>query len=344
MKAFRFHGSKSGARLEETAMPTRESESDLLLKVTGAGVCRTDLHILDGAFDPLIRKVPFVMGHETVGIVQETSPALPDLKKGDPVIVYPQSTCGTCPSCRSGEDMGCQKGRFYGLDGTDGGFAEFIAINPRCAIPIPRGQDPVQFAPLADAGLTAYHSVKKSLPSLAPTGAVVVIGVGGVGQMAVQLLRLMSPAEIIALDVAESKLKLAEELGADHALLSGSDSEKVVAEVTRLTGGRGADVVLDFVGETPTSTLALRVLSRGGVYSVVGYGGDLSTPTMRLVAREIGIVGNLVGTYNELGELVKIFVRRNLKAQVERRSLAEIESVLAGLRKGETKGRAVLVP
>jgi D-arabinose 1-dehydrogenase-like Zn-dependent alcohol dehydrogenase len=240
--------------------------------------------------------------------------------------------------------MGCVRGKFYGLDGTDGGFAEYLNVSARCVIPIPRGQNPVSFAPLADAGLTAYHSVKKAASALGPTGAVVVIGVGGVGQFAIQLLRLMTPAEIIAIDVAEGKLKLAEELGADHAVLLGGDQEQVGKEIWQLTNGKGADVVLDLVGETPTATLALQMLARRGVYSAVGYGGDVSVPTMSLVAREIGIWGNLVGTYDELGELVKIFIRRKLKAQIERHPLGEIEGVLSALRKGEMKGRAVVVP
>jgi D-arabinose 1-dehydrogenase-like Zn-dependent alcohol dehydrogenase len=344
LEAFRFHGSKVGARLEEVPRPVRGAETDMLVRVAGAGVCRTDLHILDGHFDSMISHVPFTMGHESVGWVEEPSPALPELETGDPVIIYPQSTCGTCTSCRAGDDMGCVRGKFYGLDGTDGGFAEHLNVSARCVIPIPKGNDPVSFAPLADAGLTAYHSVKKAASALGPMGAAVVIGVGGVGQVAIQLLRLMTPAEIIAIDVAEGKLKLAEELGANHVVLSGGDQERLVKEIGKLTNGNGPDVVLDFVGETSTATLALQVLARRGVYSVVGYGGDVSVPTMSLVAREIRIWGNLVGTYNELGELVKIFVRRELKAQIDRHPLGDIEGVLSALRKGEMKGRAVMMP
>ncbi|HEV2225192.1 MAG TPA: NAD(P)-dependent alcohol dehydrogenase [Nitrososphaerales archaeon] len=344
MKAFRFHGSKSGARLDEVSQPKVDSDREVLLKVAGAGVCKTDLHILDGLFDRMISHVPFTLGHESVGWVEEPGQEPGHLRKGDPVIIYPQSTCGLCTACREGKDMSCERGKFYGLDGTDGGFAEYIKVSARCVVPVPKGEDLVTLAPMADAGLTAYHCVRGVVHELKTSGRVVVIGVGGVGQTAIQLLRLMTPAEIIAVDVAESRLRIAEEMGADHSVVSADDQDSLSKELLSLTQGRGAEVVMDLVGESSTAKLALEVLARGGLYSVVGYGGDVSLPTMQLVASQVRIQGNLVGTYSELVELVKIFVKRGLKVRVEKRGLDEVEDTLSDLRKGAISGRAVLVP
>jgi len=345
MQAVRFYADSRQLRIEEVPRPeTRPGTGDALIKVASAGVCRTDLHILDGYFDTMIYRTPFTLGHETVGFVEELGDASNEMRKGTPVIVYPQLTCGLCHACRSGDDMRCIKGRFHGLDGTDGGFAAYMKTDIRCLIPLPSEVEIEMFAPLADAGLTVYHAIKRALPAIDNSRSIAVFGVGGLGQIAIQLLRTMTPAQILAVDVVETKLKTAQELGADKTYLSDTANKPIGSRIVEVLRKEGVRVVLDFVGETETARLAMSILEKGGSYGVVGYGGRLDTDTMSLVASEFSVFGNLVGTYAELAELVKIWSRRKLKIPVNRYPLARAEQALSDLRSGQMNGKAVLLP
>jgi D-arabinose 1-dehydrogenase-like Zn-dependent alcohol dehydrogenase len=345
MQAARFYANGRQLRIEETPKPTvRPGTGDVLVKVAGAGVCRTDLHILDGYFDAMIDRIPFTLGHESVGFVEELEQSSSEIREGMPVIVYPQLTCGLCHACRSGDDMRCIKGRFHGLDGTDGGFASYMKTDIRCLIPLSTSYGIEELAPLADAGLTVYHAIRRIVPALGHSRSVAVLGAGGLGQIAIQLLRVMTPAQILVVDVAEPKLKTAQELGADRTYLSagaGKDSASGILEELRK---EKINAVLDFVGETETVKLALSVLEKGGSYGIVGYGGRLDTDTMSLVASEFKIFGSLVGTYAELAELVEIWLRRKMKITINRYPLSRIEEALSDLRSGKTSGRCVVVP
>lgn len=344
MKAVRFYADSRQLRIEEVSKPeVRPGTGDALVKVAGAGVCRTDLHILDGYFGAMIDRIPFTLGHETVGFVEELGAASNEIKEGTPVIVYPQLTCGLCHACRSGNDMMCVKGRFHGLDGTDGGFAPYMKTDIRCLIELPSGGEIETFAPLADAGLTVYHAIKRAFHAIDNSRSVAVFGVGGLGQIAIQLLRTMTPAQILAVDVAEEKLKTSQELGADKSYLFEA-TKGIGSGIVDDLRKEGVNVVLDFVGETETARLAMSVLEKGGSYGVVGYGGRLETDTMSLVASEFSVFGNLVGTYAELAELVRIWSRRKLKVSVNRYPLARAEQALSDLRGGQMSGRGVLVP
>lgn len=339
MKALRIHEYNRPLSLDEVPEPKLSGDHDILVEIRGAGVCRTDLHIIEGVWREIHKpKLPFTLGHENVGIIKDKGKGVGWLDIGDQVILHPYISCRHCRACRAGNDMHCPYGRFPGLDGTDGGFAEYLLTSAYSAIRVPKGVDLVGMAPLADAGLTAYHAIKKMVPNLYPGSSAVVVGVGGLGHIAIQVLRALTSATVIAIDVAEDKVRLAERLGADSALLKGEPED-----VVRLTNG-GADVVFDFVGEHGTPDKGLKMIRKGGVYSVIGYGGRVEAPTIDFISREIMVVGNLVGTYNELSELVQLYAQGKVKVEVTKYPLKENTRAFEDLANGRVTGRAVLTP
>jgi D-arabinose 1-dehydrogenase-like Zn-dependent alcohol dehydrogenase len=343
MKAGRIHAYHEPITIDSVDEPTITAPTDVIVKIGGAGVCRTDLHIIEGIWKDALGNphLPYTIGHENAGWIEAVGSAVTHLKKGDPVILHPLMTCGLCPACRQGRDMYCQNGRFPGLDGTDGGYAEFMKTSVRSVIPLAPGTDPVSLAPFADAGITAYHAVKKLVPLIAPGTAVVVIGIGGLGHFAIQILRALTAATIIAVDKDKARLAFAEAVGAHHTVLANTDGG--VSGVKSLCP-TGADIVMDFVGEFDTPQTAINMLTKGGIYSVVGYGGTVNVPTLEFVNREISIVGNLVGTYTELGELMELNHQGRVTITAQQFALSEAPQVMAMLDRGEIIGRAVLIP
>lgn len=329
----------------ESSDPSVEGPFDVLIRIAGAGVCRTDLHTLEGRLKDVIGppRMPYILGHENAGWVEAVGRAVQHVKVGDPVVLHPWITCGVCGACRSGNDMHCTSSAFPGVDGvTPGGFAERMLTHARAVVPLPAGSDPVRAASLGDAGLTAYHAVKRILPLLGPGTSTVMIGMGGVGQFGVQLLKLLSVTNVTVLDVEEGRLGWAQELGADKVSLS-QDGDAPVEEVLDQTSG-GADVVLDFVGAGETPADAIRMVRKGGVYSIVGYGGELTLSTLEATVRELTVMGNLVGTYNELVELVGLWARGDIKSRDVLYDFSQAEEVMHRLGSGDVVGRAILVP
>ncbi|MDI3316552.1 MAG: NAD(P)-dependent alcohol dehydrogenase [Bacillota bacterium] len=344
MRAVRIFGYHEPVRLVDVPEPKIEGPFDVIVKIAGAGVCRTDLHIIEGIWrealgDP---ELPYTIGHENAGYVEEVGSAVVGLQRGDPVILHPLMSCGFCLACRSGNDMHCVNSKFPGLDGTDGGYAEYLKTSARSVVKLAPGTDPAPLAPFADAGITAYHAVKKIAPRSFPGSVAVVIGVGGLGHFAVQLLKAMTTARVVAVDAREERLAFARELGADHWVLAGEDGG--VKEVLAYTDGVGADVVLDFVGEHGTPEKALKMLRKGGTYSIVGYGGVVAPTTLDMINRELSIVGNLVGTYNDLVELMELNRQGKVTIRSQMFPLGEAQAVLDDLNAGRVVGRAVLVP
>ena len=247
-------------------------------------MCATDLHAIDGLMEPAGLRPPVVLGHENAGWVHAVGDDVTAASVGDAVLVYPAYSCGLCVACRRGQDMLCERHQFTGLT-RDGGFADFVLVDERSLVPLPPGVEPVDVAPHADAGITAYHAVKKLLPRLVPGTNSVVIGVGGVGHIALQLLRVLGGGAVIAVDTDERRRGLAKELGADEVLGAEGD---VTAAVREATNGAGADVVLDFVATDATHAAGLEMLARRGLYSTVGYGGLLTRPLGRARRRRDG--------------------------------------------------------
>jgi len=344
MKAVRLFEIDQPPRMVEVADPTISGPMDVIVRVAGAGVCRTDLHLVEGVFkDGMGNKLPFTLGHENAGWIEEVGSGVPNLTRGDPVILHPQPSCGLCRSCRIGNDMHCTGGSFFpGFDGTDGGYAELMKTNVRAVIKLAPGTDPATLAPFADAGITAYHAVKKLLPIIHPGTNAVVLGVGGLGHFGIQILKALSPARVIALDMRQEKLDFARRLGADEAFQSTGDGG--VSAVREATDGQGADIVFDYVGEHGTPDTALKMLHRGGTYSQIGYGGSLSIRTVDLLLGEFNIVGNIVGTYNDLAELMELNHQGKVRITAQQYPLDDAADVLHELDAGRIEGRAVLLP
>jgi len=325
--------------LVDRAVPEPSAPTDVLVRIGGAGVCATDLHAIEGLMEPAGVTLPRVLGHENAGWVEETGAGVTTVAKGDAVLVYPPFSCGLCVSCRRGNDMHCVRHEFTGLS-VDGGFADYVLVSERSLLRLPDGVEPASVAPHSDAGLTAYHAVRRLAPLAVPGTTAVVIGVGGVGHIALQLIRELGSSATIAVDTDARRRFLAAELGAGDVL----DGNGSVDAVRELTGGRGADLVFDFVGTDQSHADAAAMLARGGTYSVIGYGGMISIPSASLVVNEHAVVGNLVGTWVDLYELLQLHAAGRVVLKTEVHPLASVNEVLQKLRDGEVTGRAVLVP
>ena len=322
--------------LVELPIPEISRPSDVLVRVGGAGVCATDLHAIDGLMEPAGVTLPRVLGHENAGWVEEVGAGVATVSPGDAVLVYPPWSCGLCVACRRGDDMHCERHRFTGLS-VDGGFAEHVLVPERSLLKLPVGVEPAAVAPHADAGLTAYHAVRQLAHRAVPGTTAVVLGVGGVGHIALQLVRELGSSSLIAVDTDERRRRLAVELGANEVVAS-------AGAVREATGGRGADLVFDFVGTDESHADAAAMLARGGAYSVIGYGGTVAIPSLSLVENEQTVVGNLVGRWTDLYEVLQLHAAGRITLKVETHPFDAVNDVLGKLRDGEVTGRAVLVP
>jgi NAD+-dependent secondary alcohol dehydrogenase Adh1 len=328
-------------RYEEVPDPRIAEPSDVIVRIGGAGVCRTDLHVIEGIWqDKIGIELPYVMGHENAGWVEEVGPAVTGFRKGDPVICHPVVTKGNCLACRRGDDMHALESEFPGMT-RDGGYAEYMRTGERALIRLPTTLAPKDVAPYTDAGLTAYHVAKKAARQLEPEQTAVVIGVGGLGHIGIQCLRALSPVDIIAVDRSEAALQLAERCGARHMVEADGNEVEAVHELTR---GLGAEAVIDFVGEGDAVANGFAMTRRAGTYYVVGYGGRVEVPTIDLIFSERSIVGNLVGTYAELIELMDLADRGRVELAMAEYRLADANRALHDLHHGQVRGRAVLVP
>jgi NAD+-dependent secondary alcohol dehydrogenase Adh1 len=343
VKAARLHSyDEDRLHIDDIPEPKISDPQDVIVRIGGAGLCRTDLHIVEAilreTFPDL--QLPYTLGHENAGWVEEVGPSVRTVQRGDPVIVHPLMSCGVCPGCRRGEDMYCENGLFPGLN-TEGGFAEFLRTNERALVKLDPSLEPKDVAAFADAGLTAMRAAKKAARQLTAGTRCVVMGVGGLGHIAIQCLRAMSPVQIIAADVNEGARKLAEETGADHVIEAG---EGVVDKVMSLTGGVGVEAVLDFVGERGVPAQVPDMLRQGGTYYVVGYGERVNIPNWEFVIREINVVGNLVGNYMDLAELMALAAMGRVKLHTQVYKLGDINQAIEDLYAGRLNGRGILVP
>jgi NAD+-dependent secondary alcohol dehydrogenase Adh1 len=311
----------------------------VLVRIAGAGVCATDLHAIDGELEPAGVSPPVVLGHENAGFVEAAGELVSTVAPGDAVVLYPPYSCGLCVPCRRGDDVHCERHGFTGLS-MDGGFADFVRVSERSVVKLPAGVDPIEVAPHADAGITAYHAVKKVAHLARPGSTSVVIGVGGVGHIALQLLRELGSGEVVAVETAERCRRLARELGADEVIGDGDAADAV----REYTNGRGADLVLDFVGSDQTHADGMAMLARMGTYSMVGFGGTLSVLSAVMVGGEQAAISNLVGSWVDLWEVLQLHARGRLILKSETHPLEDVNDVLARLREGEVTGRAILVP
>ena len=328
-------------RYEDVPDPKIEKTTDVIVRIGGAGVCRTDLHIVEGIWRSKVDiQLPYIMGHENAGWVEEVGAGVEGFKVGDPVICHPLVTSGHCLACRRGDDMHATDSKFPGIN-ANGGYAEYLLTGVRSLIKLPGGLTPKDVAPYTDAGLTAYRAAKKASRHLLPGEYAVVIGAGGLGHIGIQVLAALCAAEIIAVDRSDMALNLAKECGAHH-LVKGDGTE--VEQILALTGGRGAEAVIDFVGEGDAVEKGLAMTRNAGFYYIVGYGGKVEIPTIEMITSEKTIVGNLVGTYPELVELMALADRGLVKLATREYRLEQANEALHDLHHGKVKGRAVLIP
>ncbi|RCW39641.1 NAD+-dependent secondary alcohol dehydrogenase Adh1 [Halopolyspora algeriensis] len=341
MKAVRVHAYGERAHLESVPDPVVKNPLDVLVEVNAAGVCRTDLHIIEGQWaDKSGVSLPYIIGHENAGTVREVGAAVSNVRPGDKVILHPLVTCGLCRACRSGDDVHCENSLFPGID-SDGGMAELLLTNARSVVKLDAGLAPADVAALADAGLTAYHAVRKAVPLLYPGTQVVMIGAGGLGHIGLQSLLALTPAEVTVVDRSPEALRLATELGAHHTVTA--DGAQVDA-VREITGGAGAHVVLDFVGESGTEAEGVAMTRDAGSYFVIGYGGAVNVPTIDIISREINVIGNLVGSYNDLDELMTLTAQGKVSLRTRTYPLDAALDALDDLDHGRLPGgRAILV-
>jgi NAD+-dependent secondary alcohol dehydrogenase Adh1 len=341
MKAARLHAYHESLRLDQVDEPKATGPFDVVVRIGAAGLCRTDLHIQEGQWAEKSQvQLPYTPGHENAGWVHEVGAGVTNVDVGDTVIVHPFITCGLCRPCRAGDDMHCVNGSFPGIN-RDGGFADFLLTSARSVVKLDPSLEPKDIAALADAGLTAIHAVKKAVPVLGAGTKVVVIGAGGLGHIGIQCLRAYTPAEIIVVDPNEKALALAGELGAHHTVkVDGSH----VDTVKELTDGRGAQAIVDFVGENGAVEDGVAMIEDGGFYYVIGYGQNIDIPTIDVISREISFIGNLVGTYVDLQDLMTLTAQGQVTLHTTTYPLDAINDAMADLDQGRLQGRGILIP
>lgn len=341
-------GWKRDPELVEVPKPI-PGPGQVVLRIGGAGACHSDLHLMHD-FDAgmLPYEVPFTLGHENAGWVDQVGSGVVKVREGDAVAVYGPWGCGTCPRCQVGVETYCENqvasyapGGGGGL-GVDGGMAEYMLVpSERFLVPLPDGLEPSAAAPLTDAGLTPYHAVRRSWHKMTPDATVVVIGVGGLGHMAVQIVKRTTASTVIAVDTRQSALALATQVGADHVLVSDAHAQTAIRDLTR---GRGADVLLDFVGSAQTIDLARGAARMLGDVTLVGIAGGSVPFSFFSQPYEVSLQTTYWGSRPELVELLDLAHRGLVHVEHSTFGLDEAPAVYERLRRGEIAGRAVIVP
>ena len=351
MLSARIHEYKGPLVIENIPTPANIHGEAVLVRVGAAGLCHSDLHLINGDWkDAIPLALPKIPGHENAGWVEAVGDTVPEglFSKGELVAIFGGWGCGICTFCKRGDEQLCTAPHWPGLSQRDGGYSEYIFVpSYRFLVKIPKRGNlgPEELAPLTDAGLTPYRAIKKVMHLLTPGTSIAVNGMGGLGMYGIQYASLLAPnSTVIAIDRKEKKLALAESFGAEYVVNSASGSN-IRDEVSKLTGGRGVDVVVDTVGAENTIKDSLRILAKGGSLVVVGlFGGIIEVPLLPAVINEYQVISSLWGNYNELKEVIELASRRKIKHACRTFSLREINNAIDLLRKGEIVGRAVIVP
>jgi propanol-preferring alcohol dehydrogenase len=343
MQAVRFVGVGRPAEIADIPQPS-PGPGQVLIRIGGAGVCHSDLHVMeeDLGFEP-----PFTLGHENAGWVSAIGQGVRGVKEGDAVAVYGPWGCGHCHACQLSMENYCEnwtqmKGFGGGL-GLDGGMAEYMLVpSARLLVPL-GGLSPAKAAPLSDAALTPYHAIKRALPHLNADSTVVVLGVGGLGHIAIQLLRVLAPVRIVAADVDDTKLQQAKALGADE-IVNNRNAAEAAERIQQITGLRGAGLVLDCIGVQPTLDLGAKLLGRNSMWTIVGLGGGRHE--FRHGSTPYGTVMSIPywGSRVDLMEVIALARVGRIHAETTEFRLTDAVNVYARLKAGQIAGRAVLIP
>ena len=345
MRALQLTAWKCRPEMREVPDPD-PAPGQVVVRVAAAGACHSDLHLMHD-FEPglLPYALPFTLGHENTGIVEAVGAGVEQLAPGEPVAVYGPWGCGRCRNCHRGAENYCERsaelGGAGGGLGFDGGMAALMLV-PQARWLVPLGDlDPVKAAPLTDAGLTPYHAIKRSLHLLHGGSTAVVIGAGGLGHLAVQILKATSAATVVAVDTKPEALELATASGADHAVTSDDTASDAIRDITH---GKGADLALDFVGIDATIALATQVSRPLGHVTVVGIGGGTFGFSFFSLPYEVSLATTYWGTLPELSEVLELARRGLVKSHIQRFGLDEATDAYDALSAGQLEGRAVIVP
>jgi len=332
MKALRLMNWKSEAELVEVPKPT-PAPGQLVIKIGGAGACHLDLDLTKDFGDGqpsllpgMAWKPPFTLGHENAGWIDSIGTGVSRFREGDPVAVYGA--------------WGCEGGS--GGLGLDGGMADYMLVPfERLLLDLPEGLKPIDAAPLTDAALTPYQAIRRSWAKLTPDAFIVIIGVGGLGHMAVQIAKVTTSATIIAIDSRSEALELATFLGANYAFKVG---DEIQSKVKDLTGGRGAEVVLDFVGNEQTMALGASICRALGDFTIVGIAEGVIPFSCLPLPYGATLKTTYWGSRVELAEVLDLAAHHLISPIISKFTLEEASQVYLDLAAGKIKGRAVIVP
>ena len=344
MKALQYRTIGSPPEVVEVDTP-EPGPGQIRLRVTAAGVCHSDAFIMGLTAEQYIYGLPLTLGHEGAGIVDKLGEGVTGLKVGDSVAVYGPWGCGRCYACAQGKENYCENAAAEGIAppglGAPGSMAEYMLVdNARHVVPL-GDLDPVANVSLTDAGLTPYHAIKGSLGKLVPGSTAVVIGAGGLGHVAIQILRALTAATVIALDVNDEKLALAREVGAHHVMAS---DDAAASTIRSLTGGKGADAVFDFVVVQPTIDLGQAVIRVDGDHVLVGVGGGRANAGVLATPYDASVRSPYWGSRSELFEVLELARSGAIHVETEVFSLDDAPRAYERLHEGTLRGRAVIVP
>jgi propanol-preferring alcohol dehydrogenase len=344
MRAYRMTGWTATPSAVEVPVP-RPGPGQVLVRVAGCGLCRSDLtmsRMPQVAGERLGWAMPYTLGHETAGWIAALGAGVAGHTEGDPVALAAAGSCGTCWHCVRGLDNSCPRGLTGRGYGRDGGLADYVLVDDRRSLLRLGTLDPRRAGPLTDAGATAYHAVRRALGRVTPGGTAVVLGAGGLGAFAVQFLRVLTGARVVAVDTSPERVAHARAIGA-HEGLPGVD-ESTVKQVRVLTEGRGADAVLDFVGTDETIAAGVASVRPGGAYGLIGSaGGKLDRPWFGALPRDGEIYTFQGGTIADAQEVLALAGAGLIRNDVEEFGFAETGEAYARLAAGTLTGRAVIL-
>ena len=351
VKVLRLMNWKSEAELVEVPKPT-PGPGQVVIKIGGAGACHSDLHLMhdfvDGQHSSIGWQPPFTLGHENAGSIDSIGAGVSRFREGDPVAVYGAWGCGECGKCKAGFETYCDNpansvipGGGGGL-GLDGGMAEYMLVpSERLLLDLPEGLKPIDAAPLTDAALTPYHAIRRSWTKLTPDAFIVIIGIGGLGHMAVQIAKATTAATIIAIDSKTEALELATSLGTKYTFKVG---DEIQSKVKDLTGGHGAEVVLDFVGSEQTMALGASLCRVLGDFTIVGIAGGVLPFSFFSIPYETSLQTTYWGSRVELAEVLDLAAHHLITPKISKFNLEDAPQVYLDLAAGKIEGRAVIVP
>ena len=343
MTAYRMLNWREKPQKAEVEVP-KPAAGQVLIKVAGVGVCGSDpkmRYIPKEAGEMLSWHMPFTLGHEVGGWIEEVGKGVTGFEKGNAVVLQSSHSCGGCSYCLEGADLNCREGHFGRGYGRDGGLAKYVLVeHPREIIKI-NSLDPLTAGPLTDAGSTAYHGVRRLLPKLKHGSTAVVIGVGGLGSFAVQFMKVLSPARVIAIDANSARLEYMKELGVDEVINSGDGTG--TEQLSKLLGGEGAAAVMDFVGIDETIEMGVDCLRKGGSFGLIGSnGGTLKREWYNTLPKDGEIFTYEGATIIDTQEVIALAEAGKIRNDVDLYSFDEVDQVYAKLARGQLQGRAVI--